>query len=74
MPALTVENKADDLQPVEVMFGYRFVNSALLQEAVRLAGASRAGEHGNKRLAIVGDKVLGLALSEPWYKSIHSSE
>lgn len=45
----------------EQMLGYRFTDEKLLQEALTIAPPL------NKRLAIIGDRVLGLFMSEKWY-------
>lgn len=45
-----------------------------LWEALQVAGsghtriAGRSAHDGNKRLAIVGDTAMSLALASPWYK------
>ncbi|KAI4184248.1 MAG: hypothetical protein L6R41_004880 [Letrouitia leprolyta] len=57
----------------EVVLGYTFHNPFYLQEALLAAGSHLTfGPHprfrsGNKRLAIIGDRVLDLLLSLQWY-------
>lgn len=63
--------KSNTLQAVETILNYHFINSELLWEALQAAGSLYPGEglraEGNKRLALVGDEVLGLVLKEHWY-------
>ncbi|KAL5415675.1 hypothetical protein PMIN06_001142 [Paraphaeosphaeria minitans] len=53
---------------------YHFKNSSLLEEAFLAPGASVSQpdvvgpEKGNKRLALVGDAALRLAVIDEWYK------
>jgi ribonuclease III len=60
-------NKCQDI------IGYEFNNRHLGWEALQMAGngISRSGGRscpsGNKRLAIMGDSILGVVLSKPWY-------
>ncbi|PVH69337.1 ribonuclease III [Cadophora sp. DSE1049] len=66
--------------PVESILQYRFSNRDLLNEALLAAGASASTKElysdvqGNKRLALVGDSVLQVAILEPWYDSNESTE
>jgi len=59
--------------PIESILKYEFSNPDLLTEALLAAGASesskdiRGGTQGNKRLALLGDAVLQLAVLKPWY-------
>ncbi|KAL8664026.1 MAG: hypothetical protein Q9168_007990 [Polycauliona sp. 1 TL-2023] len=60
------------VQGVEAIVGYTFNDMDLVREAVSAAGAviaagTRRFPDGNKRLAILGDTVLQLALAEEWY-------
>lgn len=61
------------LKAVEALLGYHFKDSYYLQEALEAPGSGvgsirgRAITDGNKRLAMVGDKVLGLVLVDQWY-------
>lgn len=70
---MSATQKADTLQAVETILNYHFHNPKLLWEALQAAGATYPGEglrpNGNKRLALVGDEVLGLVLKEDWYHS-----
>ena len=59
---------------VENIIGYTFDDPYLVWEAVSAAGSitSAGGRHfvnGNKRMAVVGDTLLQLALAESWYES-----
>ncbi|KAL8718023.1 MAG: hypothetical protein Q9181_008244 [Wetmoreana brouardii] len=57
----------------EATIGYRFHKPTLLWEALQADGSviyssgSPRYEEGNKRLAIVGDKILDFLLSLKWY-------
>lgn len=66
--------KSNTLQAVETILNYHFINSELLWEALQAAGSLYPGEglraEGNKRLALVGDEVLGLVLKEHWYHTV----
>lgn len=56
------------------IIGSTFKNPLLLWEALQAAGSpvqfigTRRLPDGNKRLAIFGDRVLELVLSESWYQ------
>ncbi|CAO1601421.1 hypothetical protein XANCAGTX0491_005084 [Xanthoria calcicola] len=58
---------------VESIIGYVFDDRFLLWEALQAAGSpvvhagGRSFRNGNKRLAVLGDTVLQLALVEQWY-------
>lgn len=57
---------------IQGIIGYTFVDGSLVWEAVSAAGSIISGggrrfPDGNKRLAILGDTVLQLALAENWY-------
>lgn len=62
-----------DRQYIESVIGYHFVQPQLLDEALLAAGASVARKNthgpseGNKRLALVGDAALQLAILDGWY-------
>jgi ribonuclease-3 len=53
---------------------YHFTNKALLQEALLTSGndhscnAIEVGKPANKRLALVGDAVLRLAIVDHWWE------
>ena len=55
------------------ILGYQFRDQDLCWEALQMAGngmrvaGSRLIPNGNKRLAIIGDLVIDLILSEAWY-------
>ncbi|KAL8719450.1 MAG: hypothetical protein Q9225_003539 [Loekoesia sp. 1 TL-2023] len=58
---------------VESIIGYTFDDPYLVWEAISAAGSiitlgHRRFPNGNKRLAILGDTVLHLALAEAWYE------
>ena len=59
---MTLSEDEVRIEAVESLIQYKFQETALLQEALH-TDADR-----NKRLAIVGDSVLSLALAEDWYK------
>ncbi|KAL8959152.1 MAG: hypothetical protein Q9193_003933 [Seirophora villosa] len=57
---------------IQDITGYTFSDPALVWEAVCAAGSFTSGGNrtfpdGNKRLAVLGDTVLQLALAEDWY-------
>ena len=54
------------IEAVESIIQYNFKTSTLLWEALQTE-LSR-----NKRLAIIGDAVLALALAEDWYHGVAS--
>jgi ribonuclease-3 len=62
-----------NLEAIESIIDYRFAKSQLLEEALQAAGSAMSNtsltgdRHGNKRLALVGDAVIRLALLDPWY-------
>lgn len=59
---------------VENIIGYQFTNTCVIWEALQAAGSpvyvigNRILLDGNKRLAVLGDKVLDLALAEAWHE------
>ncbi|KAI4114977.1 MAG: hypothetical protein LQ345_004334 [Seirophora villosa] len=57
---------------IQDIIGYTFSDPALVWEAICAAGSFTSGGNrtfadGNKRLAVLGDTVLQLALAEDWY-------
>lgn len=60
------------IQGVENIIGYKFTNLSMIWEALQAAGSlvpvvgNRRLVDGNKRLAVLGDTVLQLALAETW--------
>lgn len=62
------------IEGVQDIIDYTFGNPLLLWEALQAAGSpvysigQRRLFDGNKRLAVLGDIVLDLALAEPWYQ------
>ena len=69
----SLSDKDTTIRAVETLIQYRFRNAALLWEALQVPGSGTVGAgktkpaDGNKRLAIVGDAALRLALAEDWY-------
>ena len=69
---LTLIRMALAVQGVQNVIGYTFADPYLVREAVSAAGSivaagPRRFPNGNKRLALLGDTVLQLALAEDWY-------
>ncbi|KAL9066375.1 MAG: hypothetical protein Q9161_007594 [Pseudevernia consocians] len=64
----------DTVHGVEGILGYHFTDPWILWEALQAAGSSvwptdyLAPVHANGRLAILGGRVLELALAETWYE------
>lgn len=65
---------AASLNRIHTIIGRQFKDPTILTEALQAAGSEiryagvRAIPDGNKRLAILGDSVLKLALLGPWYQ------
>lgn len=61
---------------VEHIIGYRFNDRSVLMEALHAAGArpwdtqGRNYAEGNKRLALVGDKIMPVALLKALYPTL----
>ena len=59
---------------VEAIIGYQFTEYSSIWEALQAAGSpvqfigNRRIDGGNKRLAVLGDCVLDLALAEAWHE------
>ena len=53
-----------DLKAFEGRIGYKFVKPELLNRAVTHASMSSANRDDNQRLEFLGDRVLGLVMSE----------
>lgn len=51
----------DEIEVLEKKIRYRFVDRELLREALQASAAWN--EDGNKNLALIGDRVLGLVLA-----------
>jgi len=49
----------------EGVIGHRFHDRGLMEEALEETGPASAG---NKRLALLGDKILALMLLRRWYR------
>ncbi len=64
--------EAATIEAVESLIQYKFKDSALLWEALNTRPVITLGLpvplEGSKRLAVIGDSVLQLALAEDWYK------
>ena len=58
--------KADKLAPFEVRIGYRFKDRALLEEALTHVSHGM-GDVSYQRLEFLGDRVLGLIVSDMLY-------
>lgn len=62
----------EKIHGVEQIIGYQFTDRSTIWEALQAAGSpvlvigNRILVGGNKRLAVVGDSVLDLALAEIW--------
>lgn len=62
----------DNIHGVEQIIGYSFTDPWMIWEALQAAGSpvniigNRRLVDGNKRLALLGDTVLQLALAETW--------
>ena len=71
-------HKTITIRAVESLIQYKFHNTDLLWEAlhsrqIRIDSCGAAvPPDGNKRLAIIGDAVMQLALAEDWYKGVGS--
>ena len=68
----TVSAHHPNISALESLISYTFTNRLLAQEALTAPGALINGPHfpdGNKRLAVVGDIALDLALAGPWFNS-----
>ncbi|KAL2040771.1 hypothetical protein N7G274_006229 [Stereocaulon virgatum] len=65
--------QASKIRGVENIIGYKFNDPLILWEALQPAGSgvtfagSRRFLEGNKRLAMLGDAVLNVALLDDWY-------
>ena len=65
-------DKMNLIHGVEAIIGYQFTETSMIWEALQAAGSpvqvigNRRIDAGNKRLAILGDCVLDLALAEAW--------
>ena len=66
----TTELPKEIIAAIEGFLGYRFRYPEYLWEALQ-ARSARHGQRllpdGNKRLALLGDKILGLVLIDVWY-------
>jgi ribonuclease-3 len=75
---MTSDQKAAAIGAVETLIQYKFHDTELLWEALQttkvLLGNARAAvpPDGNRRLAIVGDAAMQLALAEDWYRTSDS--
>ena len=64
------------IQGVEETIGYEFNNRSILWEALQAAGSGvtavdgRPLMDGNKRLALLGDAIIDVALIEQWYAGL----
>ena len=66
------------VQGVEAAINYHFTEPLILWEALQAtgngisSGGTRSFADGNKRLALVGDAILKVALLEEWYAGTES--
>ena len=64
------------IQGVEETIGYEFDKKSILWEALQAAGSGvtnidgRPLTDGNKRLALLGDAIVDVALIEQWYAGL----
>lgn len=68
------QRMTEKVQQCEAIVGYTFNDPHLCWEALQVAGSGvtwtgvrHIGTDGNKRLAILGDFVIAVALSRDWY-------
>ena len=67
--------KADSFQGVQSIIKYWFKSLDILREAMQEEESqvhsigNRIAPEGNRRLAVIGDAVLRLALAEHWYEA-----
>lgn len=70
--AMAEADKMSRIHGVEAIIGYQFTEYSRIWEALQAAGSpvqvigNRRIDVGNKRLAVLGDCVLDLALAEAW--------
>ncbi|MBL1436207.1 MAG: ribonuclease III [Rhodobacteraceae bacterium] len=57
------------LQRFSERLGYRFKDEGLLLQALTHASAARNKEHDNQRLEFLGDRVLGLTISQALFEA-----
>ena len=57
------------LANVQVIIGYTFSDPLLLRQALTAPGSHTNPPDGNRRLALLGDAVLKLALLERWHQT-----
>lgn len=70
--ALAAVDRDSKVADLESIIHYSFANKSFAWEALQLPGngfETLSMLNGNKRLAIIGDLVIDLILSEPWYDS-----
>ena len=71
-------DKINAVQGVEAIIDYHFIEPLILWEALQATGngissvGTRSFADGNKRLALVGDAILKVALLEEWYAGTES--
>lgn len=70
--------KAHKIAQVEATIAYTFINKDLIWEALQVAGSTvtQAGDRyfpdGNKRLAILGDRIAEQIFTAEWYETGHT--
>ncbi|KAG6997512.1 hypothetical protein G7Y79_00040g076770 [Physcia stellaris] len=71
---MATQETAEAVTSVKAILGYHFTDLSLLIEALQASGplvrpdSGWLKSEGNKRLALLGDAALRLALLEPWYQ------
>lgn len=75
---MAANEMATKVEAVEAIIGYHFEDPPILWEALQAAGSgvqsagTRRFAEGNKRLAVLGDAILGVALMDDWYATNES--
>ncbi|MCJ1279640.1 hypothetical protein MMC21_007464 [Puttea exsequens] len=75
---MTTSGMTQRIHALENIIGHRFNDPTILWEALQAAGSglqsvgTRHFADGNKRLALLGDAVLKLALIDDWYGGVGS--
>ncbi|KAF6221564.1 hypothetical protein HO133_002420 [Letharia lupina] len=68
----------DKIRGVEEIIGYQFSDPWTIWEALQAAGSpvqtigNRRLVGGNRRLAVLGDRVLDLAIAEAWHEGMEA--
>lgn len=73
---MATQQTAEAMTSVQAIISYHFKDLSLLIEAFQASGplvrpdSGWLKSEGNKRLALLGDAALRLALLEPWYHGL----